>query len=245
MDDAVSTWLSSMKSIACTESLKWRARKKGDCIIIDESQFVTSARRWNEAEQKNLIDLLSSLRSKGFVIFYIALDPSMVDSIIRKFTLTYRITVNERGIGILYEALPPSISGKFLYPKRRGKITLKVPDYEKCQDPRCIQGRGCQYLWGNPRCQTIRARYERRKETLINMKSKEQENKQSKTESLSDKVLLDMVLPWLHEIPANKRGDIDKAIQQMEIRDRLDIEIGRVKAENFARWLQFKGHWKP
>lgn len=117
--------------------------KRGQVIIIDEAHYGMGSRRWMEAVQKDLMDALASVRSRGFIIMIVALHIEMLDIIVRKYVLSFMIHMEDRGVGVAYRLYTPRFA-KELYKTRLGKIRLMLPNAELCDYPDCLT---CEYLY--------------------------------------------------------------------------------------------------
>ncbi len=74
----------------------------GQCIIIDESQFSMNARNFANTDQIDIMNHLAAIRARGFIIFIIVLDSSMLDKIARGFILTHKMFMLQRGHARVY-----------------------------------------------------------------------------------------------------------------------------------------------
>ena len=76
--------------------------KMGQVIVIDEAQFIAGARRWYEDIQKDVMEHIEAIRSKGFVVLIVALHINLLDKVIRKYVLSHMMKMNERGSATVY-----------------------------------------------------------------------------------------------------------------------------------------------
>jgi len=142
--------------------------KMGQVIIVDESQFAAGSRNWYQEIQKDLMAHLEAVRSKGYIIFIIALNIATLDVIARNYTLTHMIYMKRRGIGVVYRFYS-SPFGKEPYKNRLGIINMKLPGIGKCKHLSCLR---CPYSGISQRnsaqlCMNLRTRYERRKKEYL------------------------------------------------------------------------------
>ena len=134
--------------------------KRGSCIIIDEAAYSIGARRWYESTQKDLMEAIESIRSRGYVIIIVSLHPSLLDVVIRKFMVNFLIVVEDRGKCTVYH----QYMLRFLDELHRSKfltLTLQMPGYESCSSPTCLTCKHRTY------CHNIRAVYERAKAKFV------------------------------------------------------------------------------
>jgi hypothetical protein len=133
----------------------------GQVIIIDEAQFIAGSRRWYEDVQKDVMEHIEAIRSKGFVIIIVALHLNLLDKIIRNYVLSHMMVMQKRGLAKVYKVWTPAFADKY-FKKRKGYLSLKLPDVERCEYPNCLI---CKF---KDRCMTIRAIYERQKKNFLN-----------------------------------------------------------------------------
>jgi hypothetical protein len=142
--------------------------KMGQVIIVDESQFAAGSRNWYNEIQKDLMAHLEAVRSKGFVIFIIALNIATLDVIARNYTLTHMIYMKKRGSGVAYRFYA-SPFGKEPYKNRLGVINLQLPGVGGCEHPSCLRcpHSGIAKRNSGTLCMNVRARYERKKREYL------------------------------------------------------------------------------
>lgn len=128
--------------------------KPGQAILLDEAHLNVGARHWFEDLQKQLTDQIATIRSMGLMLIIVVLHRSMIDSIIRKFTLTYELHMQKRGTARVYKVRMPMFEDKVYHPFE-GTIHLSVPGIDQCESPECLK---CS---DRDTCQNMRARYER------------------------------------------------------------------------------------
>jgi hypothetical protein len=158
--------------------------KMGQCILVDESQFAAGSRNWYNEIQKDLMAHLEAVRSKGFIIFIIALNIATLDVIARNYTLTHMVYMKKRGQGVAYRFYS-SPFGKEPYKNRLGVINLKLPGAGECTHPSCLRciHSGIARRTSPMTCMNVRVRYERKKrEYLANQARASQEKRDTKEE---------------------------------------------------------------
>ena len=143
---------------------------RGQVILTDESHWGIGARSWQDKDQQEIVNYLAAIRSKGFILIIVVLHTKMIDTLLRDFVLNYEFHVTRRGEATVYRRWFP-VHATEPYRKRLGRVKMQLPDAALCGYPSCLRGRnGCRFL--NPkkreeRCQTIRAVYERRFQSLF------------------------------------------------------------------------------
>jgi hypothetical protein len=163
-------------------------------IIIDEAQLILGNRTWFLEVQRELLQKVETMRSLGFIVIIVCLSISLLDSIIRKFVLCGMIHMEDRGRGIFYTLSTNRFSGE-LRPKRRSVVYTKLPGWEDCKHPDCLNG--CPYLNNtdpSKKCNNIRAIYERNKRCLQNEMSakKETAKKLRKSGGIVPKMMIEV-----------------------------------------------------
>lgn len=224
----------------------------GRVIIVDESQFAISSRDWYADIQKDLMKQLEAIRSKGFIIFIVALSEATLDVIARSYVITHKIHLMKRGRARVYTYQMGPFS-KAPYPKTISKDErMALPGAEYCEHSTCLK---CQYSgitqpvwkqrtkWDNlntPLCQTIRAKYERKKKFFLTemaeLANEKRREAQIKKVSVSDvSVVLRQHLSMLRK---TKRNRIDGASAAVVIRQFLGTGISDAMTKKACRELE-------
>lgn len=144
--------------------------KMGQVIVVDEAQFIAGARRWYEDIQKDVMEHIESIRSKGFIVLIVALHINLLDKIIRNYVLSHMAKLNQRGRATIYHLWTPTFADK-LFKQRMGHLALQLPDVEQCAYANCLV---CRYM---NQCMTLRAVYERLKREFLSKMSAESRQK--------------------------------------------------------------------
>jgi len=225
--------------------------KRGQIILIDESQFGMGARRWGEKEQQELMEFLAAARYLGLIIIIVSLHISMIDSIARKHIIKHHIHIEERGRGVVYLLQ----MGRFMrdahyYPPRKGQILLQLPNYGLCAAPTCLT---CKH---KDTCMTIRARYERTKIAFLvarAKKSAEMAEQREKTRMQVPepkivahvKALIEECTEYIvtgenenmkrRKTMITSMGNIDNAWLQTIIERDFDYKLGNNKSRNLSK----------
>lgn len=177
----------------------------GRVIVVDESQFAISSRDWYADIQKDLMKQLEAIRSKGFIIFIVALSEKTLDVIARSYVITHKIHLMKRGRARVYSYQMGPFSAK-PYPKTISKDEkMALPGAEDCEHSTCLT---CPYsgitqsIWklrnrweelNIPLCQTVRSRYERKKKFFLTemteLANEKRRESQLKKTQLSDVII--------------------------------------------------------
>ncbi len=183
--------------------------KRGQVILPDESHFGMGARGWQGKAQQEMTNYIAAIRSKGYILILIVLHTEMLDKMVRDFVVNYEIHVKTRGQGKVYRRWFPQFKKK-VYRKGLGTIKLPLPDHHICSYPSCLN---CKHLHPKDkdnRCMTIRAIYERRKEHLLNMKSRKTEEENVKLIYNDFDEIVSGVDDFNDKIPRKANGTIHK-----------------------------------
>lgn len=222
--------------------------KRGQVILIDEAHYGMGSRRWMENVQKDLMDALASVRSRGFIIIIVCLHIEMLDKIVRKYVLSFMIHMEDRGASVVYRLYTPRFA-KELYKERLGKMSLQLPNAELCNYHDCLE---CKHRFD---CMTTRAIYERRKKRFVDEASKQAEARAREQETKQrlppDKVMDQTLLDNIDQLERKNRGKreyytlagIQMLIEEKHhatpginkakiLRDRLEINLSKKNSEN-------------
>jgi hypothetical protein len=211
--------------------------KMGQVIIVDESQFAAGSRSWYTEIQKDLMAHLEAVRSKGYVIFIIALNIATLDLIARNYTLTHMIYMKRRGTGVAYRFYT-SPFGKEPYKNRLGVLNLKLPGVGGCGHKSCLrcEHSGIARRKSDTLCGNVRSRYERKKrEYLAEQATASKEKRDAKEEKKKgvDYEALEQMVDW-NKIDKLKNGRPDpKSISIC-----LTKALGRTIGESTGKMLR-------
>ena len=199
--------------------------KRGQVILIDEAHYGMGSRRWMENVQKDLMDALASVRSRGFIIIIVCLHIEMLDKIVRKYVLSFMLHMEDRGLSVVYRLYTPRFA-KELFKERLGKMRLQLPNAELCAFPDCLE---CKHRFD---CMTTRAVYERRKKHFVDEASKQaeerakaQEQPSTTNEEIADALEVDED-NWI----LTNRGTLDRGYIMVFTKRQLDKSIGYDRA---------------
>lgn len=204
--------------------------KMGQVIAVDEAQFIAGARRWYEDIQKDVMEHIESIRSKGFVVIIVALHINLLDKIVRKYVLSHMMLMRERGKAVVYNLWTPPFADK-LFRRRLGNMSLLLPNYEQCAYPNCLI---CKFL---DKCMTNRAIYERRKREFLGKLSLQSQQKAAARERkgryVDTKDMLNKVIMQKEKMVFTPRGKLEPESIKIILEENYglilaDTEINRV-----------------
>jgi len=213
----------------------------GDVIILDEAHFAAGARNWFKEDQKELVDLIASARNMGLIVILVALHMSMLDNVLRNFTMAFYVYVERAGVGIAYKTFTPRFNTEMLKP-RIGPVTLQLPDVKKCEHNKCLH---CVNLYGKNGaeiCYTIRGVYERRKAEFqqLKIKASMERRKNKELENISDNDKLDKLHEFHDELSLTSHGNIENTIIQHILNREMDMEVGKTKSRELAKMYMLR-----
>ena len=210
--------------------------KMGQCIILDESQWGANSRSWYDKVQQDLMLQLEAIRSKGFCIFIVSLSEASLDLIARNYVISMKIHMLKRGHGRVYSYNMGPFSVK-PYPKIVSRdCEMELPSIEECGYYSCLK---CPYsglsrtLWkkrshwlenGDIICQTLRAKYERKKKSFVEQMANESTERHiaKKEDVVSKKVTVDDAIAVLkansNELSLSNQGNVSRPSAELLIR---------------------------
>jgi len=198
----------------------------GDVIVLDEAHFAGGARNWFKEDQKEFVDMIASARNMGLIIILVVLHMSMLDKILRQFTMAFYIHLEQAGKATAYETFTPRFDSD-MFRVTIGFVTLQLPGVSSCDHPRCLH---CVNLLSESEfvkmCFNIRSIYERRKKIFQNAKvaASMERRKQKKEKSRPDSEYLDLVRPFWND-GMDKKANVetkDNQIRKM-IQEKYDV----------------------
>jgi len=225
--------------------------KMGQIIIVDESQFAMSNRDWYVDLQKDLMKQMEAVRSKGLIIFIVALSEAVLDVIARNYVITHKIHLMSRGHARAYiYNLGPFSKGPF--PTTLSKDTsLLLPGAEYCEAPTCLKCRfsGLQRaLWkgrhnwdkrGALICYTIRARYERKKKEFLERMANETIEKSAQKQREIPKLaeLGEACYTSLGDLSLTLKGYPEPLSIQEFVNKKFELDITDQLAKKIIKWM--------
>ena len=182
--------------------------KRGQVIVMDEFHFGGGARGWQNRDQQQLVNLISAIRSKGYVLILVVLHTKMVDAMVRNFVLNYEFSVKDHGKAIAYRRWFPD-HGSEPWKKRLGPMDMEMPDEGLCDWGDCFKCASLHNTKGK-RCETMRAIYERRKEYFLNKQTKEDEEEATATTYQTHEEIATGICEVSANIPRKPSGAIHR-----------------------------------
>ena len=213
--------------------------RAGQAIIIDEAHMAAGSRHWTDDMQKEIVDQIAAIRSRGFLVFIVVLHISMIDNILRDFVLTYQAHMEDRGIATVYKLSMPRFEHK-IYRERKTVFQSSLPGEDECLSPKCIE---CSFLnrTDDLRCMNIRAEYEREKYAFLSETSNEavERMKKKKEKSMSQTEKIALVLKNKEMLRFTTKGTIHHASIQ-DIFEKEGNPVGESQAHILAQRVLWK-----
>lgn len=193
----------------------------GKPIMFDEPSYAMGKREWYKQINKVLVKTIESQRFLVHPLFVPIINMTLLDKTVRDHLIQYAVYVLRKGYAFVYRIYPSQWEEKVY----RSRIcTLKTPIIGKCKRDSCL---GCRKL---PRCNELRAKYERKKAEIQLKRYEQAEEEASKIESkeLTTKQLADIAYSFKQDI-IDEDGKLN--VKRMRIilmqKLRLHISIGR------------------
>lgn len=207
------------------EYLKLLLRKGRDPIVFDEPSYAMGKRDWYQEPQKALVKTVESQRFMGRPLFIPIINTNLLDKTVRSYLIQFRVVMVGRGRALVYRIEASQHEDKVY---RHYLCTLQYPlmDSHLCSKSTCL---GCRKLWKE--CDILRARYERKKDTI--QKGRYKRDLELETDRESKELTLDEITEIAHELRASFI-DEDKKIQAMKLKVTLKLQAGVSIAYNKA-----------
>lgn len=228
---------------------------RGSVIVSDEAQFLMSARRWFDETQKDLMEQLEAIRSKGYIVVIVALHIELMDVIVRDHILNYFIYLEKPGLATVYRLFTGRFDRERKY-WRMGQTQLLLPGDEDCNDPGCLT---CKHsglrktIWrkkdkweeiGFRPCMNMRVVYERLKREkldLINIASLEKlKAKEMKEKAIGDVELLEVIFDNKHIIARLSNGKLDPTSISYVVEDITGVRVPHARSYTLRKKFGFK-----
>lgn len=211
--------------------------KHGQVVLVDEAQFSMSSRNWNSDLQKSLMQQMEAVRSKGLIIIIVTLGVDLLDIIMRKHVINFRLHVERKGVATVYSYDSHRFTGDEIV-RKLGEVRFLLPDWEHCQNLRsCLM---CNYSglrkarwaqrekWekmGFKPCRNMRVKYEMMKKLYVeeqNKKSVERaETAELKKQPLDKVAMVEYLINMPTPIKPNTKGNWGNA----EVKIALNAEF--------------------
>jgi len=154
--------------------------KQGKIIVFDEPSYVVGKRDWYVQLNKAIVQVVESFRFKVHPLFIPIINRSLIDKTIRDHLVQYQVEVLQRGHAKVMQ-INPSLRVEKIYWNTRGELYVGLLDPTLCKlkrkkvNPKWTTSDWCPAcpLFKDKSCDTMRARYERRRATIQEERYKE------------------------------------------------------------------------
>lgn len=219
--------------------------KRWQVIVVDEANLSMGNRTWSDELQKGLMSQMEAVRSKGYIIIIVSLGIDLLDVVMRKHIINYRIDVQKKGVGYVYSYWADVFSGEERH-KALGEVRFLLPGWEQCQavTQSCLT---CKFSgltkalyskrdkWeqmGFKPCNNIRNRYEHRKKEYVEAANKNSlakaEAKMNKSVVIGKDELLNYLKEYKPSLKLNSKGNWDLAAMKNALEVQYKgVTIGR------------------
>jgi hypothetical protein len=208
--------------------------RRWQVVVIDEATMSMGSRNWHEQMQKDLMEQMEAIRSKGLIIIIVTLGVDLLDIILRKHVINYRIHMERKGVGTVYSYDSHRFTGDEIV-KKLGEVRFLLPGWEECQ---CLTScLVCEYSglrkgkwkqkpkWneiGFKPCNNMRNRYEIMKKDYVELRNRasvERANEEDKKKAKVDKkIIVEYLLKLNTRIKLNRNGNTDV----LDLRDKVE-----------------------
>jgi len=216
-------------------------------IVFDEPSYAMSHREWYRELNKVLVKTMESQRFKVHPILIPVINKVLLDKTIRRHLIHYQITVVDRGFAIVYRIEPSQFIDR-VYHYKMGELHYALADWHLCDRDSCL---GCKKLWKQRRdgrfvCNLFRAQYERKKQSIQDVRyeeaAEEAKRMEEKGKHISDEQLEKMILGIKDELVKhrNQKGYIDTVALILLLENHYGIKISQRKAVYMERRMRLK-----
>jgi len=215
-------------------------------IVFDEPSYAMSHREWYRELNKVLVKTMESQRFKVHPILIPVINKALLDKTIRRHLIHYQITVVDRGFAIVYRIEPSQFIDR-VYHYKMGELHYALADWHLCDRDSCL---GCKKLWkqenGNYVCNLFRAQYERKKQSIQDVRyeeaAEEAKRMEEKGRKLSHEQIEKMILSIKDEIlPYRTReGYVDRTMMALKLEEHYGIKISDWKMRIIEKRLRLK-----
>jgi len=233
--------------------------KRDAVIIVDEAQFTTGSRSWANKDQRALMEIMQSVRSRGYIFIFVALSDRNIDSQLRNDILDFRLDVMGRGKVRVY-SLYNDFHGNSRSSKL-GELRLLLPGFEGCSDPACLickssglpMNKESTTRWerrsewrsmGYRPCMNMRAVYERRKRDNLDRRNSELEQQQTTiieaSEGLNENSAVELIRANIETIGRVRGGRLNVDNIAFTLSELLGTTVTPNAAAKLRKKFEFK-----
>ena len=205
----------------------------GRHIVFDEPSYAMSKQDWFKELDKVLVKTMESQRFKVHPIWLPVINITLLNKTVREHLIQFLVIVLNRGYARVYRLYHSHWEdNKFYHPFF---CTLKFPLVGACPRDSCL---GCKKL---KTCGEFRAKYERKKASIQEIRYEQAEHEADKIESeqLTDSQIEKIVYQELKDKILNEKGSIDARLIRVVLLREKRVKIGYNKAYTIKKLLEY------
>jgi hypothetical protein len=213
----------------------------GKIILFDEPSYAMGKRDWFKEVNKALVLTIESKRFKVHPLLIPIINKSLLDKTIRSFLIQFQIEVRDRGKAVVYRISPSQHSDK-VYRSTFCHLDYRMLDWDLCQRDSCLD---CDKL--NPKnpadqCQIYRARYERKKASIQEVRYAQAAQTAEETEAreLTNDQIAEMLIEYKDQLINQETGRVDADMIRIIAKEKLGCVIGHSRSYTLVKLLKYK-----
>lgn len=224
----------------CKELMRY---KFGLPIVFDEPSYAMGKREWYKEINQALVKTIESQRFLVRPLIIPIININLLDKTLRDYLIIFQVHCTGRGTAQVYRVRASQGQDK-IYRYLVCRIEYPILDFDKCQKEieseknknksSCLD---CKLL---ETCDLLRAKYERRKRTIQEVRYKQDEEmaKAKDAKEFTYEQLYTLIKPYLEECKDNDRVHANKL--RMLLLTKLGIKVGHNKAYSLKTFIEFK-----
>lgn len=212
----------------------------GKPIVFDEPSYAMGKRDWFKEINKALVLTIESKRFKIHPMFIPIINKALLDKTIRSYLIQFQVEMRDRGRAVVYRIEPAQHSDK-IYRKTFCVIEYNMLDWDLCQKDSCLDCAKLSPAAESQKCQIFRARYERKKAAIQDVRY-EQAFDQATTKE-SQELTNNQVVDLLFEHRAlfiNEEGDIDVSMLRIIAEDKCSVKVGHTRSYTIKKLFKYR-----
>lgn len=213
--------------------------KLGKPILFDEPSYAMGKREWYKELNQALVKTIESQRFKVHPLLIPIINKALLDKTIRTYLIQYQIHVLDRGLAVVYRLRPSQHVDK-VYRYTVCNLEYNMFDWDQCKRDSCLDCPRLVPQDPKQQCALFRARYERKKATIQDMRYSDALDQAAKTESaqVTDEQAEKMLYEYRERF-TDENGRIDaRAMRLIALRE-CELKLGLNRAYSIAKALKY------
>lgn len=212
--------------------------KPGKPIVFDEPSYAMGKREWYKELNKALVQTIESFRFKMHPLVIPIINKSLLDRTVREHLIQYQVVLTDRGKGDVYRVKPSQFIDK-CYHEWMCAVHYGLFDNELCSKPSCLE---CPRLTQKNSeryvCTVFRARYERKKASVQDVRYEQAKDlaERAETQQFTMKQIENLSLTikdrWLLD------AHIDVQALRVALEDEYGVRLSNNRAYNLKRRIE-------